>query len=515
MAIEKYLLVATRVKLDKAAFIFFLILSLFSCTPDRPVIKVADGVYISNVTVITSETGDYQPYLGYVATDGNEIVYIGDKEPKLEGDFITVDGSDKYLIPGLIDSHVHVTEVLGMLPHHTAEHPKLAEEFNRQQPRSYLYFGFTTLINLGGISQEQLQFFNSQPLKPGLYHTGRSGASVANGYPMNFAPEEFRFEGAPNFIYLESEADNIPEQYNPKDHTPEAVVERIVNSGGIAVKTYYEKGFHGMPELPVPTPDIINSLQREAEKHGVVLTAHANSLQAHEFLTKHQVDIVAHGLWNWEHLRDVPQDSLPEEIKTILDQQIALKMGYTPTLTVIEGEAALMDSEFLQDPQLQKVLPKALIDWYRTEEGKWFRKQLFGDYAPEAVRDIYALIQAHGQKALKYHSDHDGNILFGTDTPSGPIYGNPPGYNGYIEMQLMFEAGVPLEKILQSATISNALAFKLDSTLGSIVKGKTANMLLLNKNPLKEIDAYDSIESIILEGNLVGRNELEANRNEE
>jgi len=339
------------------------IVLLLSCKNDRTIFNLSNGMHISNVLIITSEDGTYSPCVGHVVTEEGEIIYVGKEEPQVNGNFEEINGTGKFLIPGLIDSHTHITEVQGMLPHHMEAHPKLAEAFNKQMPRSYLYYGFTTLINLGGISEKQISDFNNQPLKPNLYHTGRSGASVANGYPMNFAPEEFRFDGAPNFIYLKSEANHIPDTFDPANHTPQAVVERIKKSGGIAVKSYYESGFRGMPKLPVPTEQIMINLMESTHKNGLVLTVHGNSLEAHSFLTDVGVDIIAHGLWNWGEYKNVPSDSLPVEIKNVLDSQIQKQIGYTPTLTVIAGEEALADSLFLNDPQLKKVVPHKLLDW--------------------------------------------------------------------------------------------------------------------------------------------------------
>ena len=64
----------------------------------------------------------------------------------------------------------------------------------------------------------------------------------------------------------------------------------------------------------------------------------------------------------------------------------------------------------------------------------------------------------------------------------------------------MEEAGMPLDKILASATFNNARAFQLDASLGSLSVGKKANILMMAKNPLMDIEAYDAIEKIILGG---------------
>ncbi len=61
-------------------------------------------------------------------------------------------------------------------------------------------------------------------------------------------------------------------------------------------------------------------------------------------------------------------------------------------------------------------------------------------------------------------------------------------------------SGASLRQLLYSATLGNARAFKLDSSSGSVEKGKMANLLLLNADPYKSVQAYDQIEFVILEG---------------
>jgi len=489
--------------------ILFFITFLFSCQDKKEQLNLTQGLYISNVTIISTEDGNYTPYIGHLVVENDKIVYLDKNEPSISGIFEQIDGTGKFLIPGLIDSHVHLTGVQGMLPHHIEKYPELAKAFNSQMPRSYLYYGFTTLIDLGGISDERIASFNEQKVKPELYHVGYSGAAVANGYPMNFTPEEYRFDAVPNFIYLESQAENIPDKYDPADHTPKAVVKRIKNSGAIAVKSYYESGFGPMSNLPLPTKRIMTELLNEAHSNGIVLTVHANSFEGHSFLADIGVDTLAHGLWTWGKYKDSPSDSLPLEIKEMLDLQIQKQIGYTPTLTVIEGEEALVDDDFINQSDLKKIIPKNLLEWYKTEEAQWFAKDLFSESTEEEVHTLYGNVQAQAMLVLKYLSDNNGLILFGTDTPSAPTYANQPGHNGYWELKLMKEAEVPLNKILSSVTINNAKAFHLDSSIGSLAIGKKANILMMTKNPLIDIEAYDAIEKIVIGGEVIKRKDLE------
>lgn len=67
-------------------------------------------------------------------------------------------------------------------------------------------------------------------------------------------------------------------------------------------------------------------------------------------------------------------------------------------------------------------------------------------------------------------------------------------------------------QIFQAATINNARKLKLDSQLGTIEPGKTANLLLLTKSPLASIDAYDSISVVFVHGQPIPRDTLVAQK---
>ena len=98
--------------------------------------------------------------------------------------------------------------------------------------------------------------------------------------------------------------------------------------------------------------------------------------------------------------------------------------------------------------------------------------------------------------------------MFGSDTPAGDGFGNPPGLNGRLEMQAWADARAPLPLILRAATLDNANALGLSRELGSIEVGKRADLLLLRQNPLANVSAYDSIEMIFLDGKPLPRETL-------
>jgi hypothetical protein len=253
----------------------------------------------------------------------------------------------------------------------------------------------------------------------------------------------------------------------------------------------------------------MEELKGEAHKNNLVLVVHGNSLEAHKFLGNSQVDIIAHGLWNWGNYRLDSTNSIPEEIKKVLDTEIENNIGYMPTLQVINGLNALTNSDFLDKTELENVLPKQLIEYYKANADAMYAN-VFGDAPKNIISANFNRISNQGKISLKYLYDHGGNIVFGTDTPSSPTFGNPPGYNGYLEMIEMENAGIPLSKILAMATIETAKVFNLDKQYGTVEKGKKANLLILNKNPLKDIRAYNDISQIVIKGKPINRSVFSA-----
>jgi hypothetical protein len=238
---------------------------------------------------------------------------------------------------------------------------------------------------------------------------------------------------------------------------------------------------------------------------------HANSFEAQQFAVDADVDVIAHGMWNWGALDRHPE--LPPEIKTLLDRIVQKRTGYQATIQVMGGLRACFDPEYLKMPAIPQVVPVARLAWFNSPEGKWFGKEIDEDNTPDAdMRQgfdrgpIRRVRQVFGYLAAR-----NANFLFGTDTPSAPTYGNLPGLNGYLEMQQLHDAGLSLEQIFRTTTINNAREFKLDSQVGTIEPGKIANLILLRKSPLESVDAYDSIVSVWVHGRPISRDSLAAN----
>lgn len=476
----------------------------------------ANSLIIKSVNVISTIDGQVSRNMN-VFIENDIIKQVSNQSISKHTDTQTIDGTGKFLIPGLIDSHVHLAKVPGMNGSHKRKHPKLAEAYLTQQPRSYLYFGYTTVIDLNEYSPKHIADFKNAPVHPDVY-TCSQHLDIANGHGMFEENPKTRLGDNPNFLYDHYQRQVLQDKQDLTKHTVKKTVGNIKNSGGICIKTYYENGYGGseMADYDIPTPDIIRDVVIEARKLNIPTVLHGNSWESYRFALLTDVDIIGHGLWHWGEYRHAK--TVPVAIQQTLKEISKRKMGYQPTLHVLNAQRNLFDSEYLKNDDVIKTYPKELIEWYKTAEGKWFQsyiKQYFPshmqNYDHQTMYQTFDKYLTHAGQALKAISDYKGNLLLGTDTIIGQSYANAPGYSGYEEMQEWRRFGVPLNAILKAATISNAKAFNLEDQYGSVEEGKVANLLILTSNPLEKIGAYNDIETVIIRGKAIERSSLAAN----
>jgi imidazolonepropionase-like amidohydrolase len=472
----------------------------------------AADVVIENVAIVSPELSRASAPRNVLVRDGR-IAEISDT-PIAAPQAQRINGRGKFLAPGVMDSHVHVADAVG-LPF-VSDDPQiraLREAYFQQQPRSYLYFGVTQVLDTNS-SPEFSKPFVSAPQHPDFFWCG--GAPALNGYPTAFIDPSVRYTIMPNWIFEPANAKEhpLPAGADAKDHTPEAVVERIAASGARCIKVFVEDGFGERSIWPVLSEETLRRVHAAARAKGLLVLAHANAFESQQRALAGGVDVLAHGLWHWEK-HNAPK-GIPAPIAEHLRAIHERKIGYQPTLRVIYGEADLFRADTLKDPSYAKVVPPALLEWYGTEAGQWYKRELkqeLGGDVPDAkVMQMELQVGDRNLRATKYLHDLGHPLLLGSDTPSGPIYGNQPGYDAYREMRAMAQAGVPLDAILRAATINNARQFGIERDYGTVQVGKIANLLLLESNPLETVRAWSTIDKIVLHGAVIERESLAANR---
>lgn len=475
---------------------------------------VAETLLIENVIIVSAERPAPLQNASVLIEDGVITGVLGvDELPAAER---VIDGRGRFLTPGLIDSHVHLGGNAGMRHEHRTEHAALLRAFYEREPLNYLAFGFTTLIDVSS-GPRFAKAWNQRPLRPDLHFC--IGIPFANGYGMAFEPMEVRFK-TPYFLYDPDQSELIPEQYEPEDHTPVAVIDKVARTKAICVKTYYEEGYGGLFDFPVPPLDLIRELVQEAHREGLIVVMHTNALRAYEFGADAGVDVLAHGPWHWDQWN--AERTVNGPARRILDTVIERGLAIQLTAQVVYGERELLDGGFLYDPRLPRIYHRELLDWYRSDAGNWFKRRLQNSYEtnPEIVtRFIGRPPTGHPSDATQagidrlkvaaaYLDAQGASFVFGSDTPSSPTYTNPPGYNGLLEIRRLVELGFSARQIFESLTINNARRFGLDAEIGTVETGKKANLLLLRRNPLDSATAYDELDLVVIGGRVVDRDDL-------
>lgn len=481
----------------------------------------AQQTLIENITVISPGPTRTEVYKGYVLINRDSITYAGTSRPAVDRKAGLIDGSGKFLIPGLIDSHTHLANVAGLNGRLSRKYPSFVDAYYRQLPKSYLYFGYTTLIDVNNHSPAVIKRLLGESVRPQILTCGEQ-LEVMNGFMMAEVEPGDRLKEYPNFLYdrFNSKA-QLPAGIDKIGHSPSASVLRITkDQGGRCVKMAHENGFGGTEEVTweMPSREIVREVAAEADRANVPLLLHASSLESQQFALDSGVDIIAHGMWHWGPLSEYRKvKDLPGEHRLLLRSIARKRVGYQPTFRVIAGQRDVFDDSFVNDPNLQNVYTPEYLNWLRSDEGQWQQANIKrygkGAFDQMSNRDLMFFFQPVVDKiavVTKFLSERNANLLFGSDTPASNSYTNPPGYNGFLEMKEWAFAGVPLGEILRAATINNARAFKLERSLGSIEPGKRADLLVLSKNPLKDISAYDAIETVLISGQRYNRAALAA-----
>ena len=106
---------------------------------------------------------------------------------------------------------------------------------------------------------------------------------------------------------------------------------------------------------------------------------------------------------------------------------------------------------------------------------------------------------AIGKKNLKALAD--GGVRYGMGTDTG-VPGRFQGYFDHLELQEMVDAGLTPMQVIVAATKSGAEFLKAPD-LGTIRRGKWADLIVLTKNPLDDIRNTETIQSVYVAGNIV------------
>ncbi|PYP14141.1 MAG: hypothetical protein DMD52_14300 [Gemmatimonadetes bacterium] len=393
----------------------------------------------------------------------------------------SVNAAGKWIIPGLIDTHVHFSQTgwvdgrpdaLDLRDRYPYEQVE-AELHARPDRfyRSYLCSGVTSVFDVGGYPW-------TLELQQGTARSTTAPRVVAAGPLLSTIDFWLNLPDQRQFIYMADEA------------TVRAAVRAHKAWGAAAIKVWYI-----MPPQPPDTARmsaLVHAAGDEARKVGLPLIVHATGLWEAKDAVRAGARVLVHSVWSG------PVD---EEFLTLAQRRGTI---YVPTLTVPDGYRQVAARRF--DGDLQ---PLACVDPATRS------KALATDTVARAQRLSSAVVTerasrtarnlAQGLANLKRVHDAAIPVALGTDA------GNPLTLHGasvFMELEAMQSAGLTPADVLLAATRTAGLASGLDST-GTLAAGSVADLVVLDADPLADIRNVRRIALVVRRGEIYTRRELE------
>ena len=376
-----------------------------------------------------------------VVRDG-KIEAVGPAEAiEVPADAERIDVSGKTIIPGIIVTHGHVGQTKGL-----ESGPDNYTEANvLNQLGRYARYGVTTVVSLGG------------DLEP--------------GFRLRDAQETSELDRTRLYVAGSALAGQTAEE-------AVAMIDEKANAGVDFIKLRVDDN---LGTIEKASPEFYQAAIQRAHERGLKVTSHLYYLEDAKGLLNADVDFVAHSI------RDQEVDD--ELIGLMKERNVCL----TPTLTREMVSFVYEDvPEFFEDPFFLKEADPEILEQLKAPE----RQQSVRD-SKAAQTYKQALVVA--SKNVKTLADGGVTVAFGTD--SGP----PSRFQGYfehLEMELMAEAGLTPMQVLTAASGNAARCLGLEG-LGMLAAGNWADFVVLNADPLADIQNTRSIESVWIAGNEV------------
>jgi imidazolonepropionase-like amidohydrolase len=350
-----------------------------------------------------------------------------------------IDLAGKFVVPGLVNTHAHVNDVLGL------ERGHYTEENLLRQLRLYARYGVTTVSSLGGDGVEAIRLRDAEGedldrariLVAGTVVTGESAEEVRSQVDKNA-------ELGVDFIKI-----------------------RVDDDLGTAKKM---------------APELYQAVIEQAHARDLEVASHLFYLEDAKGLLRAGTDFVAHSV------RDLEVD---DELIGLLEEK---DVCYCPTLTR-EVSTFVYESvpDFFEDPFFLGEADPEVLEQLKAPERMQSVKE-------SAAAQAYKKALEQAKVNLKKLADAGVTVSFGTDT--GPA-GRFQGYFEHMELSMMVDAGLTPRQALLSATGDAANCIGVDDEVGTLEKGSWADFIVANADPLADIENLREIDSVWIAGNRV------------
>ena len=426
---------------------------------------VAGSLLIKNISVITMTDDNILPSQD-VLIEGSRITKIvPNKNSTLMADE-QIDGTGKYLMPGLFDMHAHIHDepILDL----------------------FLMNGITGIRDLGSttnIFKRREDIAEGKQIGPRLFVSGK----ILEGDPP-------LWDG---FYVIKTKKQAIDTVHWLKD-----------------LKADQVKVYHTLK------PEIHKAIIAESHKLGLKVAGHVpTDITTAEALNLGQ-DCIEHYHDGW-YFGDIEYEPAtePEYKKIGFNRFTGYKINQQKLNDLIEAykdHDTYMCPTLIVDQQIVKLAdyPKLVKETDLRYVDSKYVEEYWNPNSQNAAANIkgnnplyfenIGVVYRGSLPALKKLKKVT-TILAGSDTPNPFVV---PGFSLHQELKLLVEAGLTNYEALQAATTNATKYLEVNDELGTVEPGKTANLIILKKNPLEDIKNTTTIDTVILNGQLYSQKSL-------
>ncbi|NTS42519.1 amidohydrolase family protein [Flavisolibacter sp. BT320] len=435
---------------------------------------------IRNVTVVDVE--NKKLLAGQDVLIQQETIAAIGKKLKAPAGAQVIDGSGKYLMPGLVDAHVHFSQSGGIYTRPDAI------DLRRNRPyedevrwthqnmegllRRYARAGITSMVDVGSTVNflTQRDSFRSKAYAPTVYMTG----------PLltTYEPEALKGLGNDAIFYLMKTPEEAREHVRRQlPHKPDFIKIWYILLGR-------NKDSAARASLPM-----IEAVIDEARKHNLRVAVHATERITAQLAVEAGAQLLVHGV------EDEPIDaafvSLLKQKGTVLTPTLVVAGNYLKTFAQAYQPTA---------DDFRYAHPTPLASLYNLPAAQ--DTAMVRQYKAYAVRNTAVAKSEDSLREANLKRLVEGGVTLATGTDAGNI-GTQHISSYYDELAAMQRSGMKGWDLLQASTLNGAKAVGKETEFGAVKKGHRADLLLLSKNPVEDFRHWQSIAAVINKGNLL------------
>ena len=436
-----------------------------------------DIVFIKSITIIDMKSGDILENRD-ILIKNNKISAIDTTGIlKVNATALIINGSKKYIMPGLWDMHTHSNQHSEWL-----HHPL------------YIANGVTGIRDMSGQLNERDSYWVGSKER---LHWNAELNTNQRITPRHVLQSSYQIDGA------SSVPENFPDFFTlEKEEHVDSLLSFYKNESVDFIKVYQQI-----------QPNMYKKLALAAPKYKLHLAGHKpmfvsleNAILLGQRSFEHgrifmfesfpQADSLRNPK-NWKAFfskskKSIVEDFNPESAKKLMTLMKKNNAHWTPTLQTLKFEAFAHKSTFIDNHNLKYVTSIRKNIWWGIDVRNNKKKNL-----SEEENGLSTDFYNAAKKQIKMANEIGVPIMTGTDVTDSYTFA---GFSIHNELEDLTKSGLSNLEALQSATIIPAKFVGKEKDYGTIENGKIADLIILNKNPLENITHSKTIDGVIMNG---------------